>query len=118
MENNLILELIKVDLKKKARGGKDYEYVSNGNKSLLEDKFWIEIKVDVSTFEEELIIQQLDEIVNHEIRFRKIGEFMTYSGLVSSSQYDKTKQEVVLLMLKCEYEKLYNKVQNNRKRKS
>lgn len=118
MENNLILELIKVELKKKAIAGKGYTFVGNSQDKggLIEDNFWIEIKVDVATFEEELIKQQLDEIINHEIRFRKIGDFLTYSGLVSSSQYDKAKEEVVLLMLKCEYEKLYDAVQNTFKK--
>lgn len=114
IQNNLILELIKVELKKGSIAQKRYAFIGNGKDKgkVIENNLWVNIRLDVSTFDEELIKEQLAALIHYKRRHRKIGESEVYCGFIGSSEYNLTDGEVLLSMLKCDYEKLYSSVQD------
>lgn len=116
IKNNLILELMKVELKKGSIAEKRYVIQGNGKDrgKVFEDELWFNIKLDVSTFDKELIQEQLTTLIHYKRRYRKIGKSEVYCGLIGSSEYNLTNGEVLLSMLKCDYEDLTSFVQEQK----
>lgn len=96
MKNNLILELIKFEIKKrkitKERVLKDFESVSNLEEI---DKHTINATIDVSGFDEELIFSELISLQEDEKKLIEFGDgWETTSGFISYFLYNETDKSV------------------------
>ena len=82
--------------------------------NLKKGELWVNIKLDVSTFDKELIKEQLTALVHYKRMHRKIGNSEVYTGLIGSSEYNLADGKVLLSMLKCDYEDLTSFVQEQK----
>jgi hypothetical protein len=100
--NNLIYELIKIQLRNEPTAEKRYLIQANGKNrgEIFEDELFVNIRLDVSTFDKELIQEQLEVLVNYKREYRKIGKYEVLCGLINSVEYNITDEIVVISMLK------------------
>jgi hypothetical protein len=106
--NNLILELIKVQLKNGIIAEKRYIMHANGEDQgkVFEDELFVNIRLDVSTFDKELIQEQIEELVNYKREFKKVGKHQILTGFIGSAEYNITDEVVIVSMLKENYNAL------------
>lgn len=106
--NNLIFELIKAQLKNEPIAEKVYVIQANGKNQgeIFEDELFVNIRLDVSTFDKELIQEQLEILINYKRELRKIGKYQVFCGLINSAEHNITDEIVVVSMLKDFYNTL------------
>ena len=95
IKNNLILELIKFEIKKK--GITLNSFIEKKELNTNCDNTNVNVTIDISSFEEELIISELEALCDDDIKWITItDESKIYSGFANTIEYAPEDESVSL----------------------